>query len=234
MSQQEQEVILAQEQSAICKTDGKQYQGTLILTNKRLMFVKAIQEEEIDSQERGLSRRRLVDLRYANIDDLQYIPTDPGNLSVALQAIEFEKGHSGLIALPSLQIVWKDGQRERKSEFVQEIIDRTRKRGLKDWADVIEKLRSGSVQLQMPGSPTPSKDTLEGKILYTMGDMQDKGVLEIEQEVESNYSLDLDPDDVEAACKSLVSSGFLDKMSDPSGESFFRKRSPLGKDDLSS
>ncbi len=46
--------------------------------------------------------------------------------------------------------------------------------------------------------------------------------------------MDLDTDRVEAACKKLSSMGFVDETPDNSGETFYRKRSPLGEDDLSS
>ncbi len=63
--------------------------------------------------------------------------------------------------------------------------------------------------------------------------MQEKGVFEIEEETETQFKLDLDPDNVEAACEKLASMGFLDKTPDNSGEVFYRKISPLGDDDPS-
>jgi hypothetical protein len=42
--------------------------------------------------------------------------------------------------------------------------------------------------------------------------MQEKGVFEIENKVEQNFGVDLDPDDVEAACEKLASAGFTDKV----------------------
>ena len=80
----------------------------------------------------------------------------------------------------------------------------------------------------------PSIETLEGKILRVLGDMQDKGTFEIEEEVESEFKLDLDVDDVQKACEKLVLLGLVDKTPDASGDAFYRKRSPLGEDDLSS
>ncbi|MGH2637941.1 MAG: hypothetical protein ACRDF4_01430, partial [Rhabdochlamydiaceae bacterium] len=109
-----------------------------------------------------------------------------------------------------------------------------RKIDLKDWARVIDSLKAGTIKIEYPKVPAPSSDTLEGKILYVLGDMQDKGMLEIEEQAEEYFKLELEPDDVETACKKLVSVGLVDAVDSESGDSFYRKRSPLGRDDLSS
>ena len=61
-----------------------------------------------------------------------------------------------------------------------------------------------------------------------------KGIFEIEEEIENTFNIDTDPDPVEAACDKLVSEGSVDVIPDNSGDKFYRKRSPLGEDDLSS
>ena len=230
----EQEIILAQEQSVIRRDDIlKEIQGTLVLSNKRLVFVAATQEEEVDAKTLGLNRR-LAEFRYADVDDLNSIPSNPSNLSVSLDSIDSAEGHTGITHYPSLKVKWREGQSERKTEFIESMRGGGRKRSLKDWARVIELLKAGKITINFPGGSAPRKDTLEGKILLIMGDMQEKGLLETEEQVESVFSLDLDPDEVKSACESLVSNGFLDRVSDKSGEEFYRKRSPLGEDDLSS
>jgi hypothetical protein len=66
--------------------------------------------------------------------------------------------------------------------------------------------------------------------------MQDKGCFEIQGEVERQFKPEgeLDSDDIERACQELVSTGLVTVQGDPSGDNFYRKRSPLGEDDLSS
>ena len=96
-------------------------------------------------------------------------------------------------------------------------------------------LKAGEIRLQLPSAPTPGVDSLEGKALYILNDMQEKGMFEIEEEVEDTFKVeDIDPDELVAACKKLASQGFLDVIKDPSGDDFYKKRSPLGEDDLSS
>jgi hypothetical protein len=64
--------------------------------------------------------------------------------------------------------------------------------------------------------------------------MQEKGVMEIEEAVESEYEVELDPDEVQAACDRLSSQHLLIRSPDSSDYMFYRRASPLGEDDLSS
>ena len=218
------EIILAQEQDVLNKVSfERSLEGTLIFTNKRLIFVGANREEDIGA----------TSIRFADINDLASLPPKDSSLSIPLDQVEVEKAGGGIISHPSLRVKWREGSTERKAEFVQELIDRGRKKNLGDWARVIEGVRSGSLKIQLPSSTPPGKDSLGGRILYILGDMQEKGVMEIEELVEGAFEVDLDPDQVEDACKSLVSQGFLDASED-AGTNFYRKRSPLGEDDLSS
>lgn len=233
------EIILAQEQSvtfsgdfAEGETRGK-IQGTLILTNRRLLFVGANQQENLLITP---FPRNTGALRFANVDDLKSISSDKLGVSVPLDELELEKGREHILLKPSLKIRWRDRQSgaTMSAEFVEDIAGGSRKKDLKDWARVIDSLKSGKLKINKPVSPIPARDTLEGRVLYVMGDMQDKGVMQIEEEVEKKYGVDLDPDEVQAACSSLVSGGLLDIVEQIDGESFYRRRSPLGEDDLSS
>ena len=143
-------------------------------------------------------------------------------------------GSEGILHPPELKVSWKqeDGA-DVRAVFREELITR-RKKDLKDWAKVILGLRDDRITIRRPSSRPPSIDTLEGKILHVLGDMQEKGVFEIEEEAESAFKTNLDPDEVQAACDGLSAQGFLDKEQDTSGEAFYRKRSLLGEDDLSS
>jgi len=228
------EFILAQEQSVTARAGQKikEVQGTLVLTNRRLLFVAATQEE-VDVVP-GIYRTPKVVLhfRYTDIEDLIGIPEDPSNLSILLSSILEVKGHEAIVRDPRLEITWNENSNERKAEFVQELTG-GRKKNLNDWAKIILGLKSGSIKPRYIVQ-YPSLDTLEGKILRILGDMQEKGLYEIENRVEEEFKLDLDPDDVEASCNNLVKQGLVDFIDDNGNDSFFRKRSPLGEDDLSS
>lgn len=233
---QSEEILLAQEQSVECKSGSeKQIQGTLLLTNKRLLFVSA----GTGSAEQDFYRVRLLltpiqlspaHIRFADVDDLSSIPRNPSNISIPLQKIEFEKGHEAIFSRAKLQVKWLDEtNKERIAQFSADLSSSGRKKGLNDWAKVIEELKSGKTKIQIPKN-LPNTDSLEGKILYVMCDLQQKGLFEIESETESKFKVDLDPDEVERACQNLVSQGLLEKKKD----SFYRMPSPLGEDDLSS
>jgi hypothetical protein len=234
------EIILAQEEDVELKDDSrgknikKKLIGTLILTSQRLIFVEANQEDVVSAGVGPFSRRAAT-YRYADIQDLGEIsPANPNNLEILLSAIEDASGSEGITHPPELKVAWKkeDGAQHRVV-FIEELIN-DRKKDLKDWAKVIQGLQAGTIAIRRPTALPPGIDSLDGKILHVMGDMQEKGPFEIEEETESEFHLDLDPDDVQAACEKLTVQGFLDKTHDRSGEAFYRKRSPLGEDDLSS
>ncbi len=225
------EILLAQEQSVECKKGfERETQGTLLLTNKRLVFV-AVRPGNTE-QDFYLANLHFAGahLRFADVEDLRSIPKDRLNISIPLEKIEFEKGHGAIFSHASLKVKWVDEKRsEKTAEFYADLSGRGRKRGLNDWAKVIEDLKSGNKKVKAPLN-LPSPDTLEGKIVYILSDLQEKGLFEIESEAESKFKVDLDPDEVERACGNLVSQGLLHKKEG----SFYRLASPLGEDDLSS
>ncbi|MDG6921959.1 MAG: hypothetical protein JRN67_01545 [Nitrososphaerota archaeon] len=217
-----QEMVLAQEQGVLHKSGlGKEIQGTLVLTNTMLIFVAA--NTEIPSSP-GLGTIQY----YADVNDLNSIGQNPPNMIIPLETILTTKGSKGIMTNPNLKIKLKAVSAERTEEFVQTIIG-GRKKNLNDWATVIENLKSGKI---IPKTPSwlPDKDSLEGRIVSVLRDLQEKGLFEIENEIESKYKIDLDPDEVEEACNKLTSKGILEKKN----EEFYRLQSPLGSDDLSS
>lgn len=215
------ESILAQEHSVLNKLGiGRETQGTLVLTSIRLLFVAANAEEEFMD---GLDS-----LRYADVGLIDSVASNPANLSIPLDAIESTKGSKGFMTNPNLKVNYRSDSGETHAEFIQTIIG-GRKKNLNDWAEVINGLKDGRIKPRV-GSLLPEKGTLEGKIVENLSDLQEKGVFEIESEIEKKYSLNLDPDEVEKACGNLVSKGVLEKK----GNDFYRLPSPLGSDDLSS
>jgi hypothetical protein len=234
---QDNEIILAQEEDVLLKDNVpgkmKDQAGTLVLTDRRLLFVEANKEEEVNVGASPVSGR-YVTVRYSDVEDLNEVPVNPNNLTILLSSIETAKGSEGIFHPPELKVTWRGeaGQLENAT-FTEELIN-DRKKDLKDWAKVINGLKSGTIVPNKPKGTMPDSDSLEGKILHILGDMQEKGPMEIEEETEGKFKIELDPDRVEAALKKLSLMGFLDETPDKSGETFYRKRSPLGEDDLSS
>ena len=253
---QDQEIILAQEQGVINKpthlgirTD---LQGTLILTNKRLIL--ACNSNVVESLASNVSSNGSIDdkiaresarlgedvfgesapHRYTDVEDLSNIGSNAKNLFIPISSIVSISGHKGIIGRPNLKVSWNDTSGEVKNtEFQEALTERDRKKNLADWADVIQKLQNGTLSPRKPSS-LPQSDSTGGRIYYIMGDMQTKGTFEIEEETEKHFAIELEPDEVEAACEKLVSMRLLDKIPDPSGDSFYKRSSPLGEDDLSS
>jgi hypothetical protein len=234
------EVMLAQEQAVIRRGPGVrkgveaafgaggESEGTLVLTNRRLVYVHGNEKEE-DLRVGAMSAKRLY---FSDVEDLDAMSLDSESLEIPLSSVAKVTGHRLEAMSPKLVVDWTDGRGKRSTEFVQQITGGSRRKNLSDWAKVIEMLRTKQLDIR-PLPPAPSPDTLEGKILAVLGDMQEKGPLVVEEEVEEKYKLDLDPDEVEAACDRLVAAGLARKTAPPGEDPYYRKVSSLGDYDLS-
>lgn len=238
MSTSQAETILAQEQGATMRSAGAKKeleaefgvgakQGTLVLTDRRLIFVCTNDKgEELPI---GFYGRHL--LVYSEVEDLSNIPNQTPNIFIPLEGATVH-GHRGELGRPSLTVSWTDKGQTRSSVFTEALVGK-RKKNLNDWADVINGIKEGTQKLvELP--PSPPAETLEGRIMHVLADMQEKGVLEIEEDVESEYKVDLEPDDIESSCDRLASQHLLVRVPDPSGDTFYRRASPLGDEELSS
>jgi hypothetical protein len=223
-------------------------EGTLVLTNKRLVFVctnqleedlsaagglEAAVEEPIEDLDRsGKVRGAKIALLYSEVEDLGAVPNAAPNLFIPIESISSAQGHKGGLGRPSLEVDWTDEGGKHGRVFTEMLTGR-RRRNLDDWAVAIQNLKAGKQKLvSLP--PAPSSDTLEGRIMRVLSDMQEKGVLTIEEQVETEFRVDTDPDAVQAACDKLASQGLLKRYPDPSGDVYYRRISPLGEEDLSS
>jgi hypothetical protein len=237
LSGQSSEVILAQEQGAVLSMTGKrkeleadlgfgEVEGTLVLTDRRLIFVCT--DEKLIELPVGFLESNLI---FSEVEDIGQIPQRPPNVFIPIASIESIKPHGGRLERPGFELEWEDAGTRRSFLIVQG--EERKGKGLKDWVPIIENLKAGRQKLVTIPQPH-SIDTLEGKIVRVLSDMQEKGVLEIEEEVEDQFKIDLDPDEVQAACDALASQGIIKRYPDSSGDVFYRRASPLGEDDLSS
>ena len=236
------EVMLAQEQAVIRRGPGirkgvqaafgfgGETEGTLVLTDRRLVYVHG-RERENKVRVGTFSAKRLY---FSDVDTLNSIPLDKDAASLEIPFSKVAKvvGHRGEGVDPKLEVSWTgDDGAAHSTEFVQQITGSSRRKNLDDWANVIQRLKAGQIK-PMPSPPGPGEDTLEGQILAVLGDMQQKGLLALEEEVEEKYELELDPDEVESACGRLVDAGLVRKFTPRGEDPSFAKVSPLGDDDL--
>jgi hypothetical protein len=237
--------MLAQEQSVVMRRAGSkkelegglggELEGTLVLTNRQMIFVTT-DEREDDlrlslGQRIGLGKMRLF---YSDVEDLNAIPHEPGNLFIPLPSIFSVTGHGsrGGLERPSLEVKWVQEGNEVSRVFIEVVTGRSRRRNLNDWAPIIEHLKAGNQKLiSLP--KVPGVETLEGKIMLILADMQRKGLFTIDDEIETAFKVKLDPDEVQTACEALASKGLVKREPDSSGNMFYRKLSPLGDDELS-
>jgi len=233
--------MLAQEQAVIRRGPGirkgveaafglgGETEGTLVLTDRRLVYVHSNEKEE-SIRIGAFSAKRLY---FSDVESLGSMLMDSASVEIPIPKLVKVAGHHGEAIAPKLEVSWNDAKgAAQASEFVQQISGASRRRNLNDWAKVIEKLRARQLKIT-PLPPAPGGDTLGGRILGVLGDMQEKGLMTIESEVEEQYKVDLDPDDVEAALEKLVSAGLVVKPSARYEDVYYRKVSPLGEDDLS-
>jgi len=239
------EIILAEEEAVInhgvgirqeAESDldvGKQTEGNLVLTNLRLVYAHGA-ETEVDIPVGNitpfdtLGTKRLFTSDVTELDD---IPSDPFNIVIRISTITSVKGHHTPGFAPRLELRWTAEGVEKRTEFIEQETGRSRKRNLNDWAPIIERLRTGKQKITIL-PPAPDRGTLEGRILLVLDDMQEKGLVTIESEVEGKYKTDLEPDQVQAACEKLVSQGLIRRTTPSSEEPFYVNVSPLGEDDM--
>ena len=243
---QNDEVMLAQEQGVVMREAGlkralegglgRELEGTLVLTNRQLIFVTT--DEREDDFRMSLGQRFRVSgkfrLVYSDVEDLSAIPRSPANLLIPLASISSisSRGSKGGLERPSLEVRSVEGSNEVGRVFIETVTGRSRRRNLNDWAPVIERLKAGEQKLVLIPK-APGVETLEGKIMLILADMQRKGLFTIEDEVEMAFKVKLDSDDVQTACEALASRGLVKREPDSSGGAFYRKLSPLGDDALS-
>jgi len=194
--------------------------GTLCLTNKRLVFIPL--EGKVASRNAASEEKSIKESL-----------NKPENISIPFETVESAIGKRGIVR-PSLLVVWQDRQSAKsteQTEFIQRI--RTARFGeigadINDWGNLIEKGKNSDIGAedqtteQVEGLQYDSEN-LESRVLEALSDMQWKGVLQIESEIADRYNANLDPDHVEAACKNLVKDKRLEQ--DKSGM-FFKR---LGK-----
>ena len=235
------EFMLAQEQDVMMRAGGVKQEleeefgvgekgGTLVLTNRRLIFVTTDEREDDLGEPNLLDPWGKVAFFYSDVEDLSTIPEDPKNTFITLASIDKVVGHKGLIS-PRLEVTWTAGGRSRSAVFTQELTGH-RKRNLNDWVGVVERLKSGTQVIEEPPRGPPS-DSLDGKILGVLADMQEKGLMTITGELMKTFHQDFDPDEVQRSCDGLAAQGLVVLHTDGTGVGFYRKKSPLGKDDLS-
>jgi hypothetical protein len=211
----------------------KESEGTLILTNNRLIYARGDTNEKLSGTGSfvgdilGSGSKSIV---FLDADDLDDIKSDPANLWIELKSIVSVTGHKRMAQAPKLEVRWNAGS-ERKTEFIQQITGSSRKKNLNDWAPVIERLKEGK-QVFKPLPSAPDTATLEGRIYHLLSDYEERGPLTIEDEVEKRYKVELEPEDVEAACQKLVEQGLVEKTSVSGEAPFYEKVSPLGDDTL--
>jgi hypothetical protein len=234
------EVMLAQEEAVINRGlgirkgvegafgMGGESEGTLVLTDKRLVYVHG-NEKEVDLRVGVFSQKRLF---ISDVEDLSSMSLDSMSFEIPISTVTLVAGHGGEAIAPKLEVKWTDQSgAARATEFVQQITGGSRRKNLNDWAEVVEKLRRKQLKI-MPLPPAPSGDSLEGRILGALGDMQEKGLFTIESELEERFGIDLDPEEVEEACGKLVAAGLVRSLAPPEEDPYYRKVSPLGDDDL--
>jgi len=233
-SNSNQEIMLAQEQNVLMKWAGVKKRlegglggeltGTLVLTNQRLIFVGTEGTEEHFQMARSS-----FSVFYSDVEDLASIPQEPNNLFIDIYWISNVRGRRGGLTRPSLEVSWVAGLQEERRVFVQQVTTGgNRKKDLSDWASVILRLRDGSQSL-LKLRQLPTVETLEGKALRVLGDMQRKGLFMITRQVEEEFNIKVDSDELQSALDSLCQKGFVRRVG-----IFYQRISPLGDDDLSS
>lgn len=230
----ENETILAEERDVILKS--KQSDGTLVLTNRQILFIPATQAEGFSVVSSstyvgaGASSIKSTTLYYTdikNLGDVSQYETSPDFFTIPIVSVTDIKGRKGLLH-PTLEIRWNsEDMTVRNALFIQRITGKSKRVNLTDWAVAIEKIKSGvKFYPKLPDYSSIDQDQLAQTIVGALSDLQEKGLYEIQQEIERDYQIgqEIDSDDLQSKCHSLVERRILSV--DETGE-FYWIRSPI-------
>jgi hypothetical protein len=200
------ETTIRQESSVLCRNSLVLLEGTLTLTEKRLMFSAGPKFETGDSQDRP--------------------ETDSGDLSIPLTSITSVLGKRGMLR-PSLTVFWRDDEsgNSSKTEFSQKSRHppTSQEKNINEWDSEIRSMSLSEIATaQMKNSAQMNQDGIASKIVGILEEGQWKGFMQIERELEEKYGTQIDPDELEEECKKLVAEKVIEQ--DKVGE-FYRKRS---------
>lgn len=201
------ENVVRTQENVICKNSLAILEGTLFLTDRRLVFVAG---QELDEGE-----------------DIQKMLDEADALSIPLDQVVTASGNRGILR-QSLNIVWHnppDSPSTTKTEFLQKNRPRNvaeAKNAISEWVPQIEETAVSEVKTEQEEMvrSSPSWDQLDSKVLQALGDMKWKGFFQLERELEETYGASLDPDDLETSCKRLVKGKLIEQ--DKYG-AFFKK-----------
>ncbi len=185
------ENVVRTQENVICRNSLTILEGTLFLTNRRLVFV-AGQEKPED-------------------EDIQKMLDRPDALSIPLDQVVTAAGNRGILR-QSLNVVWHnpaDSPSTTKTEFLQKNRPRNlaeAQNAINEWVLQIEDAAVSEVKTEQEEmvQSSPSWDQLDSKVLESLGDMKWKGFFQLERDLEETYGASLDPDDLEASCIRLA------------------------------
>lgn len=229
MEQGGEEVILAEERNVILKS--KKSDGTLVLTNKRFLFVPATESDMPGFGQLSIGYYRISQY-FSDVKDLKDLPIEGQGdfLSIRLRSITNVVARKGFLR-PTLKVEWRaDDLSTRDAEFLQKFVGKSKRINLTDWATAIGKI-TGGASFFAPKLPDYSSigqdDVIAQTIIKVLSDLQEKGLYEIEHEIERDHyeiGQEIDSDELRSKCDSLVKGGILSV--DETGE-FYWIRSPI-------
>jgi len=199
--------VVRTQENVICKNSLAILEGTLFLTDRRLVFVAGQELEEGE--------------------DIQKMLDEADAISIPLDQVVTVTGNRGILR-QSLNVVWHnppDSPSTTRTEFLQKNRPRNvaeAKNAINEWVPQIEEAAVSEVKTEQEEMvrSSPKWDQLDSKVLQALGDMKWKGFFQLERELEEAHGGSLDPDDLEASCKRLVKGKLIEQ--DKYG-AFFKK-----------
>jgi hypothetical protein len=205
------EAPLKYQSDVICKNSRSVQEGSLLLTNRRLIFVEG--------------KGSLKD------SELQSVLQENDHFTIPLPQVANVSGKQGFLR-PSLTVAWHptpEDPSSTKTDFLQKYRPQNledARNGINQWVAVIEQAATSDLDLaplEMKNEeeqPTIDDSELRSRLLEELNDKQWKGFFQIERDLGEKFGLSVDPDALERCCKNLVAEKLVEQ--DKHGE-FFRK-----------
>ncbi len=206
--------VLKKAEGVICKSSLVILEGTLSLTDNRLIF--DLGDEPIDS--------KMDDAEEINESKNEENKGDDYRLSIPLESIISVRGKKGIVR-PSLFVVWRKSPTDQKffTEFIQKSKADRKEDNINEWQFAIEEAsesKNSTLQQRNLSQYNFYNSSLEAKILAILDDSEWTGTFQIKSELEKRYDEDWGIEEIDSSCKKLIVQRLIEQ--EENGD-FFRK-----------
>lgn len=208
------ERVLRKAEGVICKSSLVILEGTLSLTDIRLIF--DVGDESVDS--------KMDNAEEIDGSEDEENKGDDYKLSIPLESLISVRGKKGMLR-PSLFVDWRKSPTDQESftEFIQKNKADQKEENINEWQIAIEEASTSKISILRQknlAQYNSFNNSLEAKILAILDDSEWTGVFQIKSELENRFNENWDVEEIDSSCKKLIEQRLVEQ--EGNGD-FYRK-----------